>query len=409
MKRLILSFLLPFFFCISCDSTRNNNRDNLIEMDSAYFEIDLSAKSLPTPSSQEIIDTVIYLQLETNSESEFSQITQLEVIEKYYIILDKEANGIFFFHKDGSYAKRISPFNRDIPVPFERVLGFTIDPYRDILSFNDIHTDKIYRFDLEGNFVDIRKKTEQDYYKDDFSLFQGYELSIDLFNHRTEKKKKAYPAVVVQKDQTSKIETLPYHPNTISYSEIIGNEKYFFRKDSLYLLFCRPYDYIIYKFDSNNMLTEYAQVVFPPEKRLPEDFLTNDRYKGKREQYIQNNTSIRYSISDVYESGNWITFRTFSKTIMQFFLFDKSTRQIFDPSKLISDSSTYYLPVFGTKIHGVDSNYFISSLSAVHLIHRVSSHIGKEGFMDKLPESLKNVFHRGNNQNEVLVLTKFKN
>src|SRR5690606_395697 len=184
MHKLPFIYLTFYFSCICCNpSNQSDEIDGHLKMDTAYFEIDFDAKNIQTSYSKDIIDTAIYLQLETTSESEFSEITQLEVTGKYYILLDKEANGIFFFHKNGSYAKKISPSNTDVPIPFERVLRFTIDPYMGILSFNDIHTDNIYQFDLEGNFIDIRKKTERDYYRDDFALFQGYELSLNLFNH----------------------------------------------------------------------------------------------------------------------------------------------------------------------------------------------------------------------------------
>src|SRR5690606_29592608 len=88
MHKLPFIYLTFYFSCICCNpSNQSDEIDGHLKMDTAYFEIDFDAKNIQTSYSKDIIDTAIYLQLETTSESEFSEITQLEVTGKYYILL----------------------------------------------------------------------------------------------------------------------------------------------------------------------------------------------------------------------------------------------------------------------------------------------------------------------------------
>src|SRR5690606_10616792 len=81
----------------------------------------------------ELFDSVRYIILETNKESEFSTISQLEITDDQYIIFDRNLNSILFFNKDGSFHKKITARNKDIPIDFKFIDRFTVDMENDLL------------------------------------------------------------------------------------------------------------------------------------------------------------------------------------------------------------------------------------------------------------------------------------
>ncbi|MBE8714800.1 6-bladed beta-propeller [Sphingobacterium hungaricum] len=403
----VFFFLISYLIIFSQCSNSTVSRKETLEVDRNYFEIIYNYEDLVV-DAKEIIDTLIYLPLETTSESEFYEISQLEITEEYFYILDRTSNSIYIYDIHGNFIKKISSLNEDVKIPFQKILRFTIDPSINKLSFNDVQSSNLYEFDLEGNFVTMAEKRPIDYLKSDYSLLQGHEIALDLFNE-IEKTTENHPSVLVSKNNKILFSNLDYDPTVINNSEIIGNKKYFYKSHSDYILFTRPYDYNIYKYDTVNGITKYSQVFFSTEHSLPEDFIDNVNYKSKRIPYIKQNKSIVYKLTDIYETEHFITYRIFTSNFSKFIIFNKKTGEKLDLNQIISDTTTRYLPIFGNYIHGVKNNYFVSSLSPKHVITQITHKMNFANYFKNLPLSTQEIFNKGNNQNNVLVLTKLKN
>ncbi|HMR20059.1 MAG TPA: hypothetical protein PKA53_12230 [Sphingobacterium sp.] len=76
--------------------------------------------------------------------------------------------------------------------------------------------------------------------------------------------------------------------------------------------------------------------------------------------------------------------------------------------KYISDSTTYFLPILGQHILGMDNGKILSALPSKQFVDLVNNQI-KHGINGRTyPSSIKDIYNQGNDQNPVLLLTAFK-
>ncbi|QQT55325.1 6-bladed beta-propeller [Sphingobacterium multivorum] len=401
--------LIATSFIFAC-SQRDVSVEKNNEVDKAkeYFTIDFESNLLKSDRG-DLIDTVIYLQLATAKGHEISNIDQLEITTNNYIILDKDANEIFFYNKKGEFVRKISPNNKDIPIPFKAIERFNVNKETSIISFNDVHSDRLYLFDLNAKFVQVRTKKNSDY-NSDFQYIGNKEIILDYFDADSKYANDAYlPTITISNNNTKKTHGyIYYNPQIIDYKDVIGLSKYFYDSNMDYLLISRPYDYTIYRYDSVNALSKYFTLNFPADKSLPSDFVTSKSYTGKRMRYLKQNNSVIFNISNIYEIGNWVSLKTNSSRQLITYLYNKNQHKLVDLSKVISTKKSNLLPVFSGEILGTDGQYFYSSLTAASVIRYITQGIGKEGYWDSLPISLKTIFNAGNNQNDILLITKMK-
>lgn len=98
----VLLFLKTMSVCATelyADTTIDSKNTSIIRI--------APASALVT-SDTLLFDSITYLPLETTRESEFSSITQLEVTDEHFIILDERLQTILFFNKDGTFYKKIT-------------------------------------------------------------------------------------------------------------------------------------------------------------------------------------------------------------------------------------------------------------------------------------------------------------
>lgn len=407
-KRLfILSFVMFFYSCLQNKPTVGEHGD--VDEFKDYLKISYDSEQAKTFDQSGLIDTVIYLPLETRRDCEFSHIDQLEVSKSHFIILDKGANEIFFYDKKGRFVNKISPYNKDIPTPYQAIQRISIDKKKGVLAFNDIHSDKIYEFDLDAKFLNQRTRTISDDNKNDFHVFDHNEISLNYFYSAAVEKQDQLPAITVKNNSNNNtFNYLYYNPNIIDHEDFIGLNKYFYDSNLNYLLIAKPYDYTIYRYDTKNILTKYFTLELPAERSLPEDFISSEFYSAKRIKYLKGNHAVIYSIADIYEAGNWMSLRTYSTGNITNYLYYKTNKKLLDLNYIVSTNRTYFLPIIGREILGVDRDYFVSTVPCALLIKFITEEIGKKDYWNSLPESLKAIYKAGNDQNNILLLTKLK-
>lgn len=102
------------FTCISYCILFQVRGQNLIPVDSSKVQIlRIDPSNATGGNAIEIFESIKYIPLQTTKESLFGKISQLEITDQYFIILDKSTNSILFFNKDGTYHHKIKGGNPD--------------------------------------------------------------------------------------------------------------------------------------------------------------------------------------------------------------------------------------------------------------------------------------------------------
>lgn len=372
---------------------------------SEAVELRIAPFSASEAKDVELFDSIVYFPLETNKQSEFAVISQLEITQKHYIIFDKSLQSLFFFNKDGSFYRKISEKSGGgTPVPFKRLIGFTVDESQNILSFRDNFSEYMYEFTSDGDFL-RRVEIDPDTFTWSYVLFRG--LKIDYYHYLENKADAGSPAVVVS-DRVSGKKRAAHLPSDFlqldSDSLFYGGRKRFNSSDDgKSLWFSRPYDYTFYELDSIGNLHERYKVVLPLANALPKDFLTDRSYDGKRKELLSGSgRSIFYAFENIYTKGDWLSFEGRQQTL----LYRLSSGDLFNLRKI--DYSTLGVPfpqVVPYTILGMDDGALVSSMR-FEVLKTAYEEASKEE-RDMLPPSLMPVIKK-RSHNPILQLLYLK-
>ncbi|WP_433900469.1 6-bladed beta-propeller [Sphingobacterium puteale] len=405
MKYLSVTAIILFFIFLGWGCSNSVNR-NAVNQRSDLRLLKIQPDQLLSLRTSDFLDSVKFIPLETTPESEFAEISQIEIIDSLYLILDRMSNQILFFKKDGKFVRRISPKNRDIPVPYHSIAKFSLDPNRKILSFLDQQKPNVYEFDFFGNFLKMRDKKPIDYNIREFYHLGKYTINYFSYESRNSNTNSS-PTIVVNEGEKEIDSYLFFDPSTIYYNDMYDARKYFFRSKEN-LLFSRPGDYTVYEFDKKGKINRYVDICLPEKFKLPEDFLTNKQYSNKRRKYLDSSRSKVYLITDFYKAGDMLSCRLIGSRYKSTFLYSLRSEVAIDFRNYLSDSSTFFLPIANNTVLGVDCDSYISSVSASQIIQAITRNIKIQGYLSSLPDHLNTLYKKGNNQNPILTLIKPK-
>ncbi|MEC3881176.1 6-bladed beta-propeller [Parapedobacter sp. 10938] len=281
-----------FIILISISGCKNNNpiSDSSAPaiLDHEHFEIiNIDPQKSILLKTDDFVNSINFIPLETTIDSEFSEISQIASIDDRYIILDKNTSQILFFTKKGKFLKKISPGNDESPNSYKKILYFTIDKYNKKIYFNDLDSFNKFEFDLDGNLLRVYPKEGIDYHIRENHNINEYQLSY--FAYRGFQINKEAPSnIKIFKGEALVHAYLPFDATIINREDTYGSSNYFFDSDSL-VFFSKPYSYNIYCFDDLGGMARAFQFRFPNQLCIPEDFTTNPLYSKKRKQFIKNN------------------------------------------------------------------------------------------------------------------------
>lgn len=385
MKRLIdkylslLLFLLLLLFVYAgkrSDGGQINQFPNSAQQDSVVFKeirFDPNSPGYTNESvaSSDIFESVEFVPLETTSQSVFGQIDQMEITEKYFIILDQRFNTIFLFTKDGKFYGNITNKGKHKKgSKFKAIECFTVDRQNNQIIFYDNMTGKMFYYTIEGEYI---KEMNTVFDFQDFKyLDNGKVLYYGIrsaYSPGENKPKGIDPCNLIIADVEMKHierELLPFD-TTFDWNKIYEIPNSVCRNNNS-LFVSQPYDYKIYQIEENGIRGGYS-LILPMINTIPADFFTNDKYMNKWVQYLDpNNNNIIFGMGNIYQSGNTLTFNL-QPSIMQYspYLYNIKTEALYSFPEIDSDSSTYYLPL-GEDFVGVDNDDFITRISAASLI-----------------------------------------
>lgn len=406
MKAHLFFFILGFM--ISCKSS---GIDPTIAIPDAtsILNITIDPKdAILNKETSEILDSILYLPLETTAESMFADITQMEITPQHYIIWDETSNAIFFFSKEGSFSGKITNEDKSLDIPFKKIGNFALNREKKQLLLSDRHSSNLYIYSLEGKF--IKRVRKPDLMSSQFWSFKDYDLYFHgyLYLNR-ELSIPPVSLILTKRGKKDKI-FFPFDTTAVDYKDVYALPKVFFDNQHNLTYFSKPFDYTVYAIDSLAILTEKFRFNLPGLRTVPDDFLSNEKYNHKRITYVQKNLNLIYALTDFYINHNTLVFRLTGHWYNELFIYSLLSKKLISLSEYISDDMPYMLPIHSTRIHGINQNGdFISSIDAVTMFANKLT-LGKNSHWEtSLPEKLKQ-FYRGNNlQNPMLTILSIKN
>jgi len=349
--------------------------------------------------SSDLFDSIRYVPLETNQQSAFSTITQLEVTDKYYVVLDARLNTIFFFNHNGKFSHKIDKNNEN--APFRSLLRFSLDRTKNILEFQDSQTPYTYTFKVSGDFVNVGKEASFQ----DFALFNGFKVrygindksdsshfaSIHRYNATTDQLLGSYlPVDTVRKNVTQLLS---------------GSTRNFYQSDARSILFTHSYDYNIYALDAQAVPHARYRMILPLQNSIPADFLTNPKYYGKWNDISRADRKLIYSINNIYVSGDWLTFYTSPSIKRSAFLYNLATQELFNLNETKDSDLGLSITQTSSAVLGIVKGALISDISFVSL-KKLYEEMPKSK-KESLPQHLRELIRKASH-NPILRLSHLK-
>jgi hypothetical protein len=181
--------------------------------------------------------------------------------------------------------------------------------------------------------------------------------------------------------------------------------------------YVRRCDYNIYRLTPNTLQIAYG-FIFPLQNSLPPNFLTDSSFNKKRSLYINEHIDVIQRLGNFYKAGNHLFFRAVKGNFTSLsYIYNSQSQNLVCVNKIVSDSTSYFLPITDAEIGGVDflehgiinfdGNSFYSSYSSLVLFNQMEATKNKK---PKYPPMLSTYFSNEKNRkgNPVLVQIQFK-
>jgi hypothetical protein len=384
-----------------------NAQSNLNEKKAIEIRIDMSSAQ----SSEHVMDcfsSVSYLPLQTTKQSAFGEISQMEITTKYYIIWDEISNCILTFNKAGEFVSKITNTDKLTEVPFKKIYHFSVDEEKGQIMFSDRFSQFMYYYTLNGKFIKkIKRPNHFGLYYISRKGFNAYFLGYD-FTYLRSTGKPAHNFVVEK--PTGQIELyLPFDTSALDYTDILSTTQAFYNNQNGIINCSSSYNYNIYSIDSLCNVWNSFRFVMPAVNTVPDDFLTNSSFKGKRMQYTASKSDLVFAITDFYQCDDELIFKLDRFGANEIFTYNLKSGNLRSLSNLEPDKTTFLLPALGKRIYAKDNDKrLVSSIDAASMFVYQSDLIMNNSWAGSLSEPLKKFFKLDGQQNPVLTILTLK-
>jgi hypothetical protein len=401
LKSLAIIILLASFY--SCN---NSTSDEPFKIDGSidttnYQSIIINPDTTLTDkdhiTTKDIFDSVKFIRLETNDESRFGFITQLEVTDQFYIVFDKVTKCILFFNKDGTYAHKI----KDVTTGY-----FVVDKQKNEISFRDYSSATDWKFySLTGKLVEIRKIPFQ------FSSYAFLDSNTIVFykNYSFDKYSLAKISdqinlsnLVIKKDNKYEGHFI-FDTTQVSYKDMVATNKPFLATNNK-LLYSQPFNFNIFEISGNKILLTY-KFILPKNHIIPSDFLNKQEYFGERLKYLIGNKDLIYAITDIYKIKNNLFFRLAKWSSPQLYHYNFSTKKLIHFNKVASKKDASLMPL-GESYLTADSNALYTTITSGEILER-KFFLGNYLKENQYPIVLQKFFKEGNNADNPFIIQMF--
>jgi hypothetical protein len=344
----------------------------VIKVDSTHCEtLHIDPSNASGGNVADVFEKLNYIPLETTPESLFGRISQLEIVDNYYIILDESTGCIVIFNKDGKYHAKIKCKGKSTPYKFY-VNRWT----KQIVYSNDYYSTLIY-CDFDGKQI----KTEDEMVKDNnpmsFKFIGPTKLvSRDMYrdNDATSKDFKPYTRSLLQYQDGKKIYAMAFN-----YTEAKGKKESTHKGDQLSyfgsdttLFYSEYFNYRVNTITPNTITRTY-QFVFPLSMTLPSDFNTNAAYDVGLNDYLNSHKELIYCINNFYKGGNNLLFEASNRDYNsknRSLIYNLKSGTLVSFEHITPDDMSFFLPIYGGDfdnqgIQAFDGEYAYTSIPSI--------------------------------------------
>jgi hypothetical protein len=171
------------------------------------------------------------------------------------------------------------------------------------------------------------------------------------------------------------------------------------------------YDYTVRLLNRTGIRQTY-KLVFPQDLSLPADFLTNDTYREKEDQYLKENMKKIIALRNVYLTGDHLCFETINSTFFnrdRYLYYNLRTDNMLSLTRITSDSSSCFLPLLSQQAGGIVGCRGKSLYSVITSLEIFQALQANKARHPNYPSVLQNYFATSTKQsNPVLIRMKFK-
>ncbi|PUZ23857.1 6-bladed beta-propeller protein [Chitinophaga costaii] len=389
---------------------------DIIPTDTSHFTtIRIDPANTMGGNVSDVFASVNYIPLETTPESLLGEVSQLAILNGYYLVLDYDKNAIFIFTNSGKYHAKIKGGD-------QRIGHFMVNKWTNQVAYSGDNYQTITYCDLDGKVVkqdaNITPEGLPALYSNSF--FVGAKEVISYFTYlnidTTSKYYNAYYWSLLKYGNPVYALGMPYTAAQTKIDVILANLTTMTTSgiDTAFLL-AKPYEYGLYTVTPHTIRLAY-QFIFPQSLSLPPDFLTNPVYNLKRIKYVDDHRDLIYSLNNYYQVGDNLLWRecSMSSNKEEYLLYNLTSGNLFAIKHILPDALSYYLPFYET-ISSIFDNVGFAYCDGASLYTSVSSLAmfkTKEENKDKnivLPAVLQTYFNKGNaRDNPVLVQLQLK-
>jgi len=389
---------------------------NVMPVDSNYYiSIRIDPANAMGGTVSDVFREVEYIPLETTAESLFGRVSQLEIMNGYYIILDHDKNAIFIFTAAGKFHAKIKG------KPNVRLFNFLVNKWTNQIIFSNDNYQSMTYCDIDGKVI----KNEKNWLPNEgpviylFTHFTSPDQLISFFPYRdidpSAKDYRSYSRSLLRFGRPVLSTGMPYtaKEGKVDVTTSGIGPLTAFGKDTTFF-FAKPYDYNIYTVTPHNIQLTY-KFIFPQQLSLPPDFLTNPAYDLKRINFVNRNKGLIFCLSNCYQMGSNLFFQVNSASTTQEsnLLYNLKSGDVVAFKHILPDAMSYYLPVYDNSSSQFDNLGFLfcdgtavyTSLSSLIMFKAKAENKEKVEW----PDRLKRYFDKGSaKDNPVIVRLKVK-
>jgi hypothetical protein len=362
-----------------------------------------------------VIDEISFIPLESTPVSAFGAINQLEIADRFFIILDMQTNAVLIFDRSGSFHAKIEGKNIGYKGQNSMYL-FRFDKLNGLIQ---IPSEEFFLcFDLDGKLV-----TKKRIYNYGDILLNINDKIMAYYSYRADSRNRdsVTNELILADGKNIQKRFFPYN---LKYASLKSRDIIYSSHSNLYSYndtsawFLRPYDYTIYNLSPGKLNPAY-RFIFPIQNSLPDKFTSDSSFNNKRRLFIQANKSVIYEVSNFFRVGDNIFFRllNFDYEGNDTYIYNIRSQNLISAGKIFPDDSSFFLPVTDAQVGGIDFKdkgflttdgkclyTFYSSL----LLFRQKE--ATENKKPRYPQLLSRYFEHKQNEkgNPVLVQIKFK-
>lgn len=353
--------------------------------------------------AEDVFEQVNYIPLQTNKESGFGKIDQLEATAEYFFILDqnhrqttsKASSAILVFKRSGEFYSKINTV---------QTFFFSLNRYKEEVVVLDLLTQSNLIYNYNGKLI----RTEP---KDFFVAAFAYTSPSTILNYRqgivdensSEKAGNFANCDLIFTDSSKNILDgfFPFDTTSISGQEIKGGSSLFFSQSGNDVFFHRPYFGDFYRISGNKLKPAY-RFILPLLNTLPVNFGKDKKYLNKRLDHLKNHPDQVYDITNFFQSADVLSFKLCSEKTKFSFLYHLKNKNLIELSSIQTDD--LLLAPLNENILASDGVHLVTFTTAITLAGSQKKDTDKH----KIPPNLQKILQTASSaeSNPILVLLK---